>query len=264
MAAPMSPVVAPGRTAAMPRISASWVMSISRSAARGDVADEYMRLESPCQPSRMRVTSMLTMSPSRSGLSFGMPWQTTWLIEMQIDFGVAAVEQGRRDRRRGRGRSRRASLSRDSVATPGLTCVGEHVEATRPSRRPARAHALEGLRTVERELRCAPALERVEFLVISSMSRLAAECGTGRWRASGDVHRPAGGLRERDRRPSLRAPAPDRGLGMNAVRRHDRSRPFGDLAPTGLVRWAIDRTRAMPDLAWRRCSSCCAGSSMEC
>jgi len=46
-----------------------------------------MRDESPCQPSTMRVTSMLTMSPSRSGLSLGMPWQTTWLIEVQIDFG---------------------------------------------------------------------------------------------------------------------------------------------------------------------------------
>ncbi len=26
-----------------------------------------------------------------------MPWQTTWLIEVQIDFGVAAVEQRRRE-----------------------------------------------------------------------------------------------------------------------------------------------------------------------
>ena len=28
---------------------------------------------------------MLMMSPSFSGLRSGMPWQTTWLIEVQID-----------------------------------------------------------------------------------------------------------------------------------------------------------------------------------
>jgi hypothetical protein len=44
-----------------------------------------MRLESPCQPSWISVTSMLTMSPSFSGFSFGMPWQTTWLIDVQED-----------------------------------------------------------------------------------------------------------------------------------------------------------------------------------
>ena len=46
-----------------------------------------MRLVSPYQPSLMTVTSMLTMSPFLSGLSFGMPWQTTWLIEVQSDVG---------------------------------------------------------------------------------------------------------------------------------------------------------------------------------
>ena len=46
-----------------------------------------MRLLSPCQPSTMSVTSMLTMSPSRSGFGPGMPWQTTWLTEVQIAFG---------------------------------------------------------------------------------------------------------------------------------------------------------------------------------
>ena len=54
-----------------------------------------MRLESPCQPSTISVTSMLTMSPSRSGLSFGMPWQTTWLIEVQIDSGSRGSERRR-------------------------------------------------------------------------------------------------------------------------------------------------------------------------
>ena len=46
-----------------------------------------MRLVSPCQPSLITVTSMLTMSPFFSGLSLGMPWQTWWLIEVQIDLG---------------------------------------------------------------------------------------------------------------------------------------------------------------------------------
>ena len=86
MAWPMSPVVEPGRMVAMPRIIDSNVTSISRSARRGMSPTGYMRLESPCQPSRIKVTSILTMSPSLSGLSPGMPWQTTWLSEVQVDF----------------------------------------------------------------------------------------------------------------------------------------------------------------------------------
>ena len=31
-------------------------------------------------------------------LSPGMPWQTTWLIEVQIDFGIAAIAERRRHR----------------------------------------------------------------------------------------------------------------------------------------------------------------------
>ncbi len=47
-----------------------------------------MRLVSPCQPSRITVTSILMISPSRSTFrSPGMPWQTPWLIEVQIEFG---------------------------------------------------------------------------------------------------------------------------------------------------------------------------------
>ena len=46
-----------------------------------------MRLVSPWQPSLMTVTSMLTMSPLFSTRSPGMPWQTWWLTEVQIDFG---------------------------------------------------------------------------------------------------------------------------------------------------------------------------------
>jgi len=46
-----------------------------------------MRLVSPCQPSLITVMSRLTMSPFLSALSFGMPWHTTWLTEVQIDLG---------------------------------------------------------------------------------------------------------------------------------------------------------------------------------
>ena len=44
------------------------------------------------------MTSMLTMSPFCSRLSPGMPWQTTWLIEVQIDFGIAAIAERGGDR----------------------------------------------------------------------------------------------------------------------------------------------------------------------
>ena len=81
----MSPVVAPSRTTAIPRISASCVTSTRRAARRGTSPTRYMREESPCQPSTIRVTSMLTMSPSRSGFFSGRPWQTTWLRDVQID-----------------------------------------------------------------------------------------------------------------------------------------------------------------------------------
>ena len=57
-----------------------------------------MRLVSPYQPSRMTVTSILTMSPYCRRLSAGMPWQTTWLIEVQIDFGIAAIAERGGDR----------------------------------------------------------------------------------------------------------------------------------------------------------------------
>ncbi len=80
----MSPKVLPGFTAAMPRISASCVTSISRAARRFAVPATYIRLVSPYQPSRMAVTSMFRTSPSFSFFGPGMPWQTTWFTEMQL------------------------------------------------------------------------------------------------------------------------------------------------------------------------------------
>src|SRR5665213_4366818 len=60
-----------------------WYGDSSRMYAIGPIA--YIRLESPYQPSTMKVTSTLTMSPSFSARSPGMPWQTTWLIEVQVE-----------------------------------------------------------------------------------------------------------------------------------------------------------------------------------
>ena len=61
--------------------------SISRRARGPTEPTPYMRELSPCQPSSTTVWSMLTMSPSRSVRSDGMPWQTTWLMEVQIVLG---------------------------------------------------------------------------------------------------------------------------------------------------------------------------------
>ena len=59
----------------------------SRLAFNGGSPAKYIRLVSPCHPSSSGVTSMLTISPSRSTrLSDGIPWHTTWLIEMQHEW----------------------------------------------------------------------------------------------------------------------------------------------------------------------------------
>ena len=44
----------------------------------------------------MTVTSMLTMSPALSFLSPGMPWQTTWFTDVQIDAGIRLVARAAR------------------------------------------------------------------------------------------------------------------------------------------------------------------------
>lgn len=44
--------------------------------------------------SRKTVTSMLMMSPSRSGLESGMPWHSTSLTEVQTLFGKAPAVTG--------------------------------------------------------------------------------------------------------------------------------------------------------------------------
>ena len=184
-----------------------------------------MRLESPCQPSRIRVTSILTMSPSRSGLSFGMPWQTTWLIEVQIDFGVAAVEQRSPGRRRDPCAKSKTSLSR---------CVGRDARAGRarpagraprpsaarrgawPRRPPGRGAAPRG-RACARECRVS----------VIEVSCSAAECRDRRGRRKrmrrGPACGPGAAMRmssavERRARPLRRPQGP--------ATRHDRSPPL--------------------------------------
>ena len=48
---------------------------------------QNVALVSPCTPSTNTVTSTLTMSPSRSARSSGMPWQMTSLTDVHTDFG---------------------------------------------------------------------------------------------------------------------------------------------------------------------------------
>ena len=72
----------------MPRIKDSCVAETSRRAFTPTRSPtRNMRLVSPYQPSSMTVMSIFMMSPSRSRRGPGMPWQTTWLIDVQIDFG---------------------------------------------------------------------------------------------------------------------------------------------------------------------------------
>ncbi len=83
----MSPRVAPGLTVSIPLRSASCATSQTRRALTDGSPAKNIFEVSPCQPSLITVTSILRISPSLSFLSPGMPWQTTWLIEVQIDFG---------------------------------------------------------------------------------------------------------------------------------------------------------------------------------
>jgi hypothetical protein len=89
---------------------------------------------------------MLTISPSRSGLSSGMPWQTTWLIEVH----VAAIIEGR-----GQGAVVHAELEHEAVdgvgRYPGTHNVDEFIEATR-GQIAGLAHARKGFLIVQADL----------------------------------------------------------------------------------------------------------------
>ena len=71
----------------MPSHMHSNVMSHRRLAWIDASPTMNMRLVSPWYPSLMTVTSMFTMSPFFRTRSPGMPWQTWWFTDVQIDFG---------------------------------------------------------------------------------------------------------------------------------------------------------------------------------
>ena len=80
----VAPFVKPGvSTAELDRICHDHIVNV-----QGAVPAKYIRLVSPCQPSLITVTSMVTMSPSfRTLLSLGMPWQMTLFTDVQIVAG---------------------------------------------------------------------------------------------------------------------------------------------------------------------------------
>ena len=91
---PMSPRLVPGLTMSAAIIRELYVTSMSRCAFTPIFPTGYMRDESPCHPSSMGVTSILTTSPWRRTLSPGIPWHTTWFTDVQIDFGKPLYPRG--------------------------------------------------------------------------------------------------------------------------------------------------------------------------
>ena len=93
---------------------------------------------------------MLMMSPSFSGLALGMPWQTTWLTEVQIALGKPAVVE-----RGGNGIVAERELHDQVVEVlgrdPGLDVLDQHVERA-GGELPGLAHALEGFASVQLDL----------------------------------------------------------------------------------------------------------------
>ena len=77
----------PGATARMPRIIASWVRSTSSRDSSATSPARNVALVSPCTPPMKAVMSTLTMSPSLTTVSSGMPWQMTSFSEVHSDFG---------------------------------------------------------------------------------------------------------------------------------------------------------------------------------
>ena len=71
----------------MPSVVHSRVTRMSRIDSGSAVPTAHVALVSPWTPSRNKVTSRLTMSPSRRTRLSGIPWQMTSLTEVQIDFG---------------------------------------------------------------------------------------------------------------------------------------------------------------------------------
>jgi hypothetical protein len=77
----------PGATARIPRIIASCVRSTRSLDSSSTSPARNVALVSPCTPPMNAVMSMLTMSPSATTVSSGMPWQITSFSEVHSDLG---------------------------------------------------------------------------------------------------------------------------------------------------------------------------------
>jgi len=71
----------------MPSHMHSNATSLSRRAATEGSPTENIRLVSPWKPSLMTVMSMFRTSPFFRTRSPGMPWQTWWFTDVQMDLG---------------------------------------------------------------------------------------------------------------------------------------------------------------------------------
>ena len=87
MTRPMTLIGRPGRTALIARRSASSVRSTSSRSSSATSPTRNVASVSPWTPPMYAVMSTLTMSPSRSSVLSGMPWQTTSLTDVHSDLG---------------------------------------------------------------------------------------------------------------------------------------------------------------------------------
>ena len=66
----------------------AWVTSTKRLASTLGLPMKNILLVSPWKPSLITVTSRFITSPRfRTFFGDGIPWQTTWFTDVQIDFG---------------------------------------------------------------------------------------------------------------------------------------------------------------------------------
>ena len=134
----MSEIGRPGFTASMPSIRHSWVTRTRRFEPSSTSPTRKVAFVSPCTPSRYSVTSRLTMSPSASGRSSGMPWQMTSFTEVHSDLREAVVVEGARIAALLDARGRDTIASSSSVVMPGRTAAPVSAStsaAERPVRR---------------------------------------------------------------------------------------------------------------------------------
>ena len=118
-----------------------------------------------------------------------MPWQTTWLIEVQIDFGIAAIAERGGDR----------AVVEDEVVAELVELAGGDArldvgrdEVERLGRQPAgAAHALEALGAVDLDgaLVAPPIVDAVVDEIAGAAHAAYLACDTGRNKAVRAWHR---------------------------------------------------------------------------